>query len=365
MPLTISVPDTLRRAVESASGGRNTGLYTAKGQPCHMVVVPKFTLESIDPGLGSGTHPAFIVGGVERAQLFIGQHIGVARNAEMLSLPGVDPINSIAFDAAVSLVRANGLGWHLMTNVEYAALALWCWRNGYQPRGNTAYGRSSDLSTEVGVRQDGVEPGTASGNARTLTGSGPASWRHDNTPFGIADLNGNVWEWSPGMRVVAGEIHVIENNDAAAAVADLSATSAAWKAIDGATGGLITPTFTGSIAGGDYAPTTPNSVRYALSGTANYTLVRASGSSFEGMTNPGATPVGATALQVLRRHGLFPVASTGLGGDGFWIDVTGERLPIRGGSWNIAASSGVFALYLNFVRSSVSSSVGARPAFVL
>jgi hypothetical protein len=101
MALTINVPDTLRRAVESASGGRNTVLYTAKGQPCHMVVVPKFNLQDIDASLGTGTHPAFTVGDVEKSQIFIGQHIGVNRNGEMLSLPGVDPINSITHDAAV------------------------------------------------------------------------------------------------------------------------------------------------------------------------------------------------------------------------------------------------------------------------
>ena len=71
------------------------------------------------------------------------------------------------------------------------------------------------------------------------------------------------------------------------------------QAIDGDTGLLINPTFTGTIAGGDYVPTTPKSVRYNTSGTANYTLVRTSGQSFEGMTNPGATPVSAAALTVL------------------------------------------------------------------
>ena len=116
---------------------------------------------------------------------------------------------------------------------------------------------------------------------------------------------------------------------------------------------------------GDYVPTTPKSVRYNPSGTANYTLVHTSGQSFEGMTNPGSTPVSAAALTVLKKYGLFPVASTGLGGDGFYLNVEGERLAIRGGSWYDAASSGVFALYLNGARSHTSANVGSRPAFVL
>jgi hypothetical protein len=357
MAITINVPDQLRRSVEAASAGKLTVLYTAKSQPCYMHVMQRtdLLLEDVAPSLGTGTHPAFIVDGVEKSELFIGQHLGHRLNDEMVSIPGVDPINSLNHDEAVSLARANGNGWHVTTNAEYAALQLWCWKNGFQPRGNNNYGRDYAETDETGVRQDGGVPGNTSGVARTLTGSGPASWRHDSTPFGIADLNGNTWEWSPGLRIVDGEIQIIPDNNAAQSTVDLSAASSLWQAIDGATGNLV-------------APGTAGTVRYASanSGTEEFTLYRASGQSYEGMKNSdGSSPVSEPALQKLKALGLFPIAEQGLGGDYFGLNGEGERLPVRGGYWAYASVAGVFALSLSSPRSRSYTSLGARPAFVL
>lgn len=371
---TIFIKDDLRASVEAASGGKQTVLYTNSGQPTYMNIIPKFNGPDVDAGLPAGVHSAFIVNGVEKSELFLGAYPGIiVGNGELLSLPGVDCSTSIDHDQAVASARACGAGHHVMTNIEFAAIALWCRANSFQPRGNTNYGKSDASAWETGRRIDGLAPGDTSGDARILTGSGPNSWNHDNSNSGMSDLCGNVWEWTPGLRIVAGEIQIIENNNAALNSADFSTTSAGWKAIDGSTGALVTPTFTGTIAGGTYAPTTANSVRYAASGTANYTLVRASGTSFEGMTNPGVTPVGATALALLKSYGLYPTAALlggtiavpAANGDGFWFDPTLERLPFRGGFWYYAASSGVFALGLSNLRSYADGGVGARPAFVI
>lgn len=357
MPLTISVPDTLRRSVEAASGGRNTILYTSKGQPCYMSVIARTDLAAANAALGITDHPAFVVNGVTKSELLVGQYLGSSSNGEMLSLPGVNPLNSITFDAASALARANGAGWHMMSNAEWAAVALACYYAGFQPRGNSNYGRSSDVTSERGVDAATGRLAAASGTAttRTLTGSGPTSWRHDNSAFGIADLCGNVAEWQTGLRVLNGEIQILPNNDAALATADFSSGSTQWKAIDGATGALVAPGSAGTVK-----------FAAANSGTADFTLYRASGGSFEGMVNStGANPVSAEAIKLLKSLCLFPVVSSGLGGDGFYLNAGIEALPYRGGHWSYSAIAGVFSLDCDDPRSNSYAALGARPAFVL
>lgn len=341
----------LRASVEAATGGRVTVLYTEKGQPSYMYKVPRFNREDIDPGLGAGAHPMFVMDGVEKNHRYIGVFPGTVRNGELISLPGVDPEASRNIDDFLGLARANGPGWGLMTNTDWAGLSHWCWANGFLPRGNTNHGRSHEQRFETATRQDGAAPGLSSGTARTLAGSGPASWRHDNTPWGIADLCGNVWEWSPGMRLVDGEVQVIKDNDAALGEIDLSEASSMWRAIDGETGNLV-------------APGTSTAVKLASSGTDNYTLVISSGSDIESMTNPGSSPVSAAAIEKLKLYGVYPVGE-GLGGAGLWHNLDGERVPRRGGGWNIGSRAGVFALILINSRAYAYSSNGARPAFAV
>ncbi|MCL6262171.1 SUMF1/EgtB/PvdO family nonheme iron enzyme [Craterilacuibacter sp. RT1T] len=370
MSIVISVVDSLRQSVEAASGGKNTVLYDSKGYPSIMAVIPKFNVQDIDASLGTGVHPAFVVGGVEKSEIFVGKFQATLHDGNALSLPGMNPARSLNYDAAHTACRNKGAGWHLMTNAEWAALALWCWKNGFMPRGNNNFGRDTVQTYETARRVNGGRPGDATGDGATLTGSGPASWYHDNTMAGVADLNGNVWEWQSGLRLNDGEIQIIANNDAALASADHSAGSADWKAIKVSDGTLVAPGTAGTAKyDSPAAGTTGNHGTPLLSDT----IVNRTGTAGDSSNTPGLNSgafescgikAGLTAPALLKQLGLYPVAATGLGGDQLYLRNYGERLPVRGGDWYYAAAAGVFALYCNNPRTTATSSVGFRPAFV-
>lgn len=329
--------DHLRTSVEAATGGKVTVLYDDKGYPSYMAVIPKFNIEDVMGATtwGTGVHPAFKVNGVEKSQLFIGQFQATVLDGRACSLPGKDPTASITFDTAKSSCTAKGTGWHMLTNWEWAAVALWCLKNGFQPRGNTDYGRAHSATNEVGVRGDGGAPGNTSGIARTNTGSGAASWRHDNTFAGVADMVGNVWEWVDGMKLVGGAIFMPADNNYALAEGSWPDTGVK---IDSTAESAGNPKISDVIVNADTGMYIPG---------------------WKSVTNK----VGYTPPNTMYQAAIAPHDTTNPVG-AMWVNGTGERMPFRGGSWGSGSDAGPFALYLGYARSVASTNIGFRPAFL-
>ncbi len=341
--------DNLKLSVEALSGGKNTVILDNVGMPSIFVVIPKYNISDVIDGGSAGAHQAFVVGGVEKQNIHISKYQNIVVNDRAYSLPFKDPRASLTFDQAKTFCENKGAGFHLMTNAEWAAVALWCKKNGFMPRGNNNYGADISASHEKGVQT------TTSSNQtnRVATGSGPASWAHDNTNNGIFDLNGNVWEWTGGMRIVAGEIQIIADNDAAEHV-DQSSTSTLWKAIleDGT---LVVPG-TADTLKWDYVTST-----ITLAKTITTQADTSRSNSFETVSVGSVTPP-----EILKSLALHPLDSSH-GGDFLYMNNGAglERLPFRGGGWLHGLQSGVFALYLSNPRTLSSTSVGFRSAYVV
>jgi hypothetical protein len=358
---TIFTKDSLRASVEANSGGKVTVLYNEKGHPGYYVRIPAFRLEDIDADLGSGLHPAFIVNGTQQSELLYGMYPAAIKDGCGLPLPGVDPATYVTYDQAQAYCTANGPGFHLSTMHEWSAFKMWCMKNGFQPRGNTNYGRHHDQKHETGVRQDGGVPGVTSGSARTLTGSGPMSWRHDNSPFGVSDLVGNVNEWQGLLKIVDGRIYTTPDNRFDTPEEDWVAQDAYFDSTaagdENSSGDIGDPILSDGVT--KHAGPAGSDEYFA------YTQL----SAWSSLTlKDGYTPP-----DIVKQLGISPAISGDAASNiavysgilGFlYVRNYGTRFPVCGGYWLNTSNAGLAALSLNCARSYSSLNIGFRPAFV-
>ncbi|MDR0582882.1 MAG: hypothetical protein LBG57_00820 [Treponema sp.] len=284
------------------------------------------------------------------------------------------PKVSINFDQAKAACLANGPGFHMMTNWEWSAVALWCVKNGFQPRGNTAWGKAYDAGYETGSRLDGRAPGETIGDGRTLGGGGPLSWRHNNDISGIADLAGNVWEWQDGLKIVDGQVFYAQNDN------DFTLAEAQWPAQ-----GVY---FDASAGPGDGNGSAHNGTLILSNGIAKYseTPTPAGGNDERDLDytyiggvdgwqktalSSGYNGLAAAVRQRMAQALIAPKLASGdsaviaAAKGAIWVRNYGERLPVRGGDWFTGAPAGLAALLLVERRSTVVNSLGCRPAFIL
>lgn len=341
--------DDLKLSIEALSGGKNTVLFDDLGMPSVMVPFPKLKMSDLIAGGSENIHPAFSVDGVEKSVIYVSKYQNIVLNERGYSLPMRDPRASLNFDQAVAYCRNKGKGWSLTPYSLWSAIALWCRKNGTMPRGNNNYGADHAYGHEKGVPTY-YESGKI---ARCATGSGPNTWNHNWMPDGIADLNGNVWEWCAGMRLMNGEIQIIPYANCMAADASMGASSTLWKAI-AADGTLVEPGSAGTLkynyvsghiqlTSGDITP--EDTWR---------------GDTYQNMTLDSALTVPEIAKALL----IYPDEPGGdYGGDGHYMNNSGERLPRCGGYWSDSSRAGVFYVDLNYPRSHSSTDIGFRSAY--
>lgn len=342
----------LRLSIEGLSGGTNTVLMDDAGLPSIMVAVPKMRLSDLIDGAPAVTHPGFLVNGVEQDVMYISKYMNIMHNERGYSLPAQDPQIYFTYDQAHEYSLNKGKGWHLMTNAMWAAIALWCKKNGTVPHGNTNDGEYFYRPLEKGIISSryGTQP------RRTKTGSGPESWYHNHNYMGIADMVGNLWEWVGGLRLLNGEIQIIEDSTSAMYDYNVSkADSHYWHAIteegvlsahgekntlrinslspgdDGEFDHLVgSPLYDTKLDNCTFSPD--------ASSTGNYGYLDCRFSDL-------AAAAGVQIPLCMKYLGLYPVDGVDETDGIFVARNYGERMAVRGGKHDSKDRAGLFALH--------------------
>lgn len=308
---------------------QNVVVFDNEGIPSIMVKFSKCTNADLLPGGSEQTHPMFIIDGEEVDEIYISKYPNTIINGKAYSLPYMKPATDITYEEAAKACFSKGEGWHMLTAPESAYLILESKKNNTLPHGNTDWGKDYNYSEEKGVCYDGV---------RTLTGSGPATWAHDHTPYGVHDLCGNAWEMIAGLRLMNGVIQVIENNNAANPV-DTSRDSGLWKPIFVNDKPVHFVVHEGDIILSDGgAPGRWDGCRW------------------------NDLKIDIEAPELLKALALCP-ADDKDGKSWLYVDTDGERLPFRGADFDSTSNAGVAALSLDDPRSYSFYSIGFRAAF--
>lgn len=330
---------------------------------------------SADAGLSS-VHPAFIVNNAPIRGFRLDKYQWPRVNGKnyCASLYGLPPAwgsggATMSYDgmhSAVDTVNGaatdpDGIKMHVQTRAEFSYLALLSVAKAFQCRGNTSRGKAHDKTSEVGSPCGYMENGKP---IHTATGTGPITWYSDGTPWGVADLVGNVSEWASGYKTNEGEMYFMPNNDAAETVASEHATgSSKWKAL---------------LSDGSFvAPGTEATMKYdytADPGTAN------AGKNFEltdtlRFKQTVEAPYGSMALSSIAAHEgvtvptylrlmmLFPLLTGTPKGQAYMRNYS-VRASCVGGSWGSGSDAG-FGCSGGGAPSNAYDSIGGRSASII
>ena len=388
----------------------NVVKYDSDGNVAGIFVkFPKMKSSDLISGLPEHTHPAFIINGVERDYILLGKYKAgenSVSNDALVSLPNIMPARSLGANQYLSRMKKAGAGITGMTVADYGFIKLLAQKNGWVPKGNTYWGQShkdgtawavdetltagperayegyiykcliahttaAELKPDIaptywqrgkligGISQDraAIEPACQTGY-RTLNGTGPLDWYLGKDPASLADIIGSSLEQQYGLRYVNCEMQILENNNAADPDADLSASSAAWKAIlpnksnDGYT--LVTPGTAGTLHWTwQNGKLTLDTVEPEFDNKYRVTYFK------DLAYNASNLPF---IPSIVKELGLFPTGSDDKTEGYYYQQMTkDERFPRRGGSCDGTSGTGLGCVSSSNPRGTEYATYGCRP----
>lgn len=330
---------------------------------------------------GYALHRAFYDGGAIQPGFFIDKYItsnnsGVASSLKngIVLTSGQRGSLSTAIYSALNGAPANNLGgsfaaaktrganFFAASRFQRAALALLSYAHGKAststtycawyhltnnfPKGNNnnALGDAQDTSILYVADGNGTYPGCGKTGSANLF----ARTTHNGQNNGIADLNGLIWEFSPGLTSDGTNLYILNTS---VRMKDLTGGNTLATDAFGATGLAAMYTSLGATYEALWATGANRSVNYG-SATNQVFSEATSGNAwaYAGLGLPQATGIGGT---------------NAFGNDGLWDYKPNEMAPISGGGWVYSSGAGVWALVLNSSRTDSYISFGFRSALYL
>ena len=359
-------------------------------------------------GLPEHTHPAFIINGVEQDSILLGKY-KAGENGEadgpLISMPNIMPARSMGADQMLARIKKAGTGITGMTVADYGFIKLLAQKEGWVPKGNTYWGQShkdgtawkvnesvtinterayegyvykcliahtttAELKPDIapnywqrgkyigGISQDTAKDSDRQTGYRTLNGSGPLSWYLGNDLGNMSDVIGSSLEQQYGYRIYDCELQIIEDNNAADPNADLSASSAAWKAIlpnksdDGYT--LVAPGTPGTLHWNWKNNQIMLDTQCDAIDSGEYR-----GTYFKDLkANTERLPY---VPYIVKELGLFPTGTEDKTEGYYYVYMgKGERFPRRGGSYGYPSGAGLGSVYSFYPRGDEYAIYGGR-----
>ena len=231
----------------------------------------------------------------------------------LASRKNVCPVTNVAFSTWNTLISNKGSRFHQITNREWSNVILWSLKMGIKITGN-CYGWVNSSYVNIDGEGTNMTQYPADGHYKTRTGMGPTTWNHNGLEGGIADMCGNVWEATDGLKLVNNVIYIFDND-----------TDKNWVSTGVAySGNLITNSSGTSFGNTLYYPTDSDLWKEMI-------------------------PCNASGKETI----------TAYGDDGTWFN-SGERILYRGGSCHHGSFDGVFAFFVYVDSSHSYWNVGCR-----
>jgi len=270
------------------------------------------------------------------------------------------PANNLGGSFAAAKTR--GASFFAASRFQRAALALLSYAHGAAsasttycawyhatnnfPKGNNnnALGDAQDASILYESDGNGTELGVGKTGSANLF----ARTTHNGQNSGVADLNGLLWEFSPGLTSNGTNIYILKTS---ARMKDITGSNTLATDAFGATGIAALYDDLGTTyealwaTGANRAITFGNAVNQVFSASTS-----GNAWNYAGLGGPLAAGIGGT---------------NAFGNDRLDDYKPNEMAPISGGYWLSSSNAGVWALGLHFARSYSYASFGFRSALYL